>query len=286
MANAFPLGIRVGGAALPDGVMMLTPLACAIARETPAGLAIDTFPLPARKPNPLERIPFVRIIPKLVGQMSLVVRGWKPGGGQRPTTILAVAVLIGLISTGLNLSLTQLPTAWHAAGSSVLQLALFFGLIGSTRLVPRFGRIWRFHGGEHQAIAAYESGMDLTPENARTRTLYHPRCGTNLATLALIIMVPCMVVGSMLSGILGYVLTLAVPLPALCVAFEIIMLGQTRLRAVLWPGLAFQRLTVAMPGPTESAAGIAALCAALTEHVRVEAGREGQVATAGAHAAQ
>jgi uncharacterized protein YqhQ len=158
---------------------------------------------------------------------------------------------------------------------------LFFGIIGVTRLVPQIGRIWRFHGGEHQAIAAYEAGLDLTVENTQSQKLYHPRCGTNLATLAIILMVPGMVVGSLLTGVLGYFVTLLVPVFALCIAFEMMMLGQKRVRAVLWPGLAFQRLTVAMPGVTESKAGIMALQAALAEHVRIESLRS----TAGAHAA-
>lgn len=271
MSQSLPLGIRVGGSALPDGVMMLTPRAAAIARQASDGtFAVESFALPQRKPHPIEKLPFVRILPKLIGQMGLVVRGWKPKAGkQAPWPLIAAALIIGLISTGLNAVFSGLPTFWHAAGSSLLQFALFLVLIALTRLVPRFGRIWRFHGGEHQAIAAYEAGMDLTVENASTRTLYHPRCGTNLATLALVFMIPGMVFGSALSGIVGYLLTVGTPLFALCVAFEMVMLGQNRLRAVLWPGLMFQRLTVARPGPQESLAGITALEAALSEHLRV-----------------
>jgi uncharacterized protein YqhQ len=284
MAQALPSGVRVGGSALPDGVMMLTPLAAAIAREGDDGaLKIEAFPLPERKTHPVERLLFVRILPKLVGQMALVIRGWKPRRGRRiPLPLVAVVVFIGLLSSMANALFASLPSVWHAAGSSVLQLALFFALIGITRAIPRFGRIWRFHGGEHQAIAAYEAGMDLTVENAVSRTLYHPRCGTNLAILAVFLMVPGMVIGAVVPGIAGYLITVAVPLPALCIAFELVMWGQKRMRAVLWPGLAFQRLTVARPGLAESRAGIAALTAALIEHARIESGRT-QVA---AHAAQ
>jgi uncharacterized protein YqhQ len=270
-----PRGIRVGGSALPDGVMMLTPLAAAIARIGPAGgFQIEAFPLPQRKPHAIEKLLFIRIIPKLVSQMTLVIRGWHPGKGKRiPKSLLAVVVLIGLASAGLNVIFSSLSPLWHAVGSAGMQLGLFFGLIGVTRAVPQLGRIWRFHGGEHQAIAAYEAGMDLTVENARARSLYHPRCGTNLAILAIFLMLPGMVVGSVVPGIVGYCITLAVPLVALCVAFELVMLGQARVRAVLWPGLAFQRLTVATPGTVESLAGLTALQAALAEHVKVEATR-------------
>lgn len=277
MQHALPQDIRVGGSALPDGVMMLTPLACAIAREGVDGdMRVESFALPERKPHPMEKLLFVRILPKLIGQMSLVVRGWKPGTGKRiPPPVLALAVMIGLVSTALNASLSHLPTVWHAVGASFLQIILFFGIIGATRAVPRLGRIWRFHGGEHQAIAAYEAGMELTPENAATRTLYHPRCGTNLAMLALVLMIPGMIAGSLIAGFFGYLVTVAVPLPAMCVAFEIVMLGQKRMPMVLWPGLAFQRLTVARPGARESEAGVMALRAALLEHARVATLRAG-----------
>src|SRR5919202_2714126 len=132
MAQSYPQGIRVGGSALPDGVMMLTPLAVAIAREdTHGSFQVESFPLPERKPHPLERLPFVRILPKLFAQMSLVVRGWKPGRGKRISLpMVGVVVTIALLSSLLNLVFAGLPTVWHAAGSSLLQLLLFFVLIG------------------------------------------------------------------------------------------------------------------------------------------------------------
>ncbi len=270
MDYPLPQNIRVGGSALPDGVMMLTPLAFATARLSPlGGFDIQSFPLPQRAPSPLDRLPFVRVIPKLVSQMYLVVTGWKPRSGRIPVPLLIGAVLLALLSVALNFILAFLPAFWHAFGSSALQLALLLLFIGATRLIPQMARIWRFHGGEHQAIGAYEAGLDLSLENAQASTLYHPRCGTNLATLAILLMVPGMVAGSVVSGPLGYLITLLVPLIALCVAFEIVMIGQKRLKAVLWPGLAFQRLTVARPGNVESMAGIAALEAVLFEHQRV-----------------
>src|SRR5438309_11956895 len=101
MEEALPTGVRVGGSALPDGVMMLTPLAAAIAREGADGtLKVEAFPLPERKQHPLERLPFVRILPKLIGQMLLVVRGWKPKGNKRiPLPLLGAVVVVGTLSS-------------------------------------------------------------------------------------------------------------------------------------------------------------------------------------------
>ena len=44
-----------------------------------------------------------------------------------------------------------------------------------------------------------------------------------------------LVIGSLMSGFAGYLVTVFAPIPALCVAFEVVMLGQTRMRAVLLP---------------------------------------------------
>jgi hypothetical protein len=157
--------------------MMLTPLAVAYAREAPGGgFTVEADTLPRRIPHRIEKIPFLRILPKLFSQMSLVVRGWRRRRGAGiPIPLIAVAIAVGVVSTGINLSLTHMPVLWHAVSSSILQLALFFAFIATTRLFPQLGRIWRFHGGEHQAIAAYEAEMDLTVANARTRSLYHQR---------------------------------------------------------------------------------------------------------------
>src|SRR5947209_18068048 len=124
MAQLLPKGIRVGGSALPDGVMMLTPLAAAIAREQSDGtFAVESFPLPERKPSPVDKIPFIRILPRLLGQMALVVRGWKPGSNEIPWPVGGFAVAIGALSTALNFGLASMPNTWHVVSSSLLQLA-------------------------------------------------------------------------------------------------------------------------------------------------------------------
>ena len=42
--------------------------------------------------------------------------------------------------------------------------------------------LFKYHGAEHQVIHCYEKGLELTEENASVQPLYHPRCGTSLAT--------------------------------------------------------------------------------------------------------
>lgn len=47
-------------------------------------------------------------------------------------------------------------------------------------------RTFMYHGAEHKSIACYESGLDLTVENVKKMTRFHPRCGTSFIFVMLI----------------------------------------------------------------------------------------------------
>ncbi|MBQ7896466.1 MAG: DUF1385 domain-containing protein, partial [Oscillospiraceae bacterium] len=40
-------------------------------------------------------------------------------------------------------------------------------------------RLFRYHGAEHKTIYCYEHGKELTVENVREESRFHPRCGTS-----------------------------------------------------------------------------------------------------------
>ena len=44
-------------------------------------------------------------------------------------------------------------------------------------------RTFMYHGAEHKNIHCYESGKELTVENAREFKRLHPRCGTNIGIM-------------------------------------------------------------------------------------------------------
>ena len=44
-----------------------------------------------------------------------------------------------------------------------------------------------YHGAEHKSIACYENGLELTVENIRKQTRFHPRCGTSFIVLVMLI---------------------------------------------------------------------------------------------------
>ena len=61
-----------------------------------------------------------------------------------------------------------------------VEILLFFTLM---KLLPLTG----YHGAEHQVVHAIEQGEDLTTEAVSRMPLEHPRCGTNLAALAILV---------------------------------------------------------------------------------------------------
>lgn len=61
-----------------------------------------------------------------------------------------------------------------------LEMAIFLLLL---RLSP----LSRIHASEHMVVHAMEEGEDLTPENVKRLPRVHPRCGTNLIALLVLI---------------------------------------------------------------------------------------------------
>lgn len=48
-------------------------------------------------------------------------------------------------------------------------------------------RVFMYHGAEHKTIFCYESKKELTVENAKEFTRFHPRCGTSFIVITLIV---------------------------------------------------------------------------------------------------
>ena len=53
--------------------------------------------------------------------------------------------------------------------------------------MPDIRRMFQYHGAEHKTIACYEAGLELTVENIRGQSRFHPRCGTSFILIVLII---------------------------------------------------------------------------------------------------
>jgi hypothetical protein len=147
-------------------------------------------------------------------------------------------------------------TAWLGFRDRV-GFGLVDGLIRLTAFVlylllisqwKEMARVLGYHGAEHKAIHALESGAPLTPESVQSFPRLHPRCGTTFLFLVVVISIVAFTFIGRPRHIGDHLLRIAA-LPLIAgVAFEFIRLsgkyyGRAWVRALVWPGMQFQRLT-------------------------------------------
>ena len=52
---------------------------------------------------------------------------------------------------------------------------------------PDVKRLFSYHGAEHKTIFCYEHGKELTVENVRPESRFHPRCGTSFLLVVVVV---------------------------------------------------------------------------------------------------
>src|SRR5262249_60020784 len=113
-------------------------------------------------------------------------------------------------------------------------------------------RVFQYHGAEHKAIAAYENGVEVTPESAQRFTTEHVRCGTNfLLTVMVLTIVVYAFVGRPDWPLLITSRVLLIPVIA-GIAYEVIRFAARHMdsrlvRLLMRPGLALQHLPTPAP---------------------------------------
>lgn len=152
----------------------------------------------------------------------------------------------------------------------IVKIAIFVGYIALTSMEKDIKRVFQYHGAEHKTIFCYESGEELTVENVRKHTRFHPRCGTSFMFLML-------AVGILISSVLVVILPefiisrnyIWVPikillLPLTCgIGYELIKIcgrhDNVFTRIIAAPGLWVQRLTTKEPDDSMIEIAIAAV---------------------------
>lgn len=151
----------------------------------------------------------------------------------------------------------------------LIRITLFVGYLLLASRMKDIRRVWMYHGAEHKTIACYEDCRELTVDNIRGYSRFHPRCGT--AFMFVVIMVSIIVFsfagwwGRWINLLIRFAL---VPLVA-GIAYEIIRLAgryDNRLtRLISAPGLLLQRLTTAEPDDGMLEVAVAAMKAVIPD---------------------
>jgi uncharacterized protein YqhQ len=285
--------LPIGGQAVIEGVMMRSPSRVAVAVREPGGtLVFDERPFASitRRVRVLG-LPVVRGAVGLVETMMIGIAALnfsaeqasrdEKAAADTPSTASSAArgalqiatVTISLVVGALVfLVLPARVTGWLGFKDRVgfglvdglIRLIVFVAYLTLISQWKEMRRVLGYHGAEHKAIHALEAGVPLTPESVQGFSRLHPRCGTSFLFLLVVISVVVFTFIGRPHGLTQHLLRLAaMPLIA-GVAFEFIRLsarhaGQPLVRALVWPGLQFQRLTTREPDLDMCAVAIAAL---------------------------
>lgn len=136
----------------------------------------------------------------------------------------------------------------------VLKIVLFLGYIMLCSQMTEMKRVFMYHGAEHKTIFCYENEEELTVENVKKQSRFHPRCGTSFMVLMLILgiviglFVPVAPFG--ISALRPVIKILLLPLSC-GIGYELIKIcgrhDNLFTRIIAAPGLWAQRITTKEP---------------------------------------
>ncbi len=166
----------------------------------------------------------------------------------------------------------ELVVLWKSIFEGVLKIVLFLLYIVVCSQMTEMKRVFMYHGAEHKAIFCYENEEELTVENVKKQTRFHPRCGTSFMILMLIVgiviglFVPVAPFGI---GFLRPVFKILL-LPLACgVGYELIKICGKHdnwfTRIIAAPGLWAQRITTKEPDDKMIEVAIEAITAVIPD---------------------
>jgi uncharacterized protein YqhQ len=275
-----------GGQAVIEGVLMRGRDHYAVAARRPDGqIVICTDVLRSRVyTRSIWRRPFLRGVAGLYETIHLGMRAlqWSAvvqlgqeaeiatgaiRGAMIASAVFALALFIGfpLLLGGLLHHATQSITSVLIEG--VIRAVILVAYLLLIGLIPNVRRLFEYHGAEHMAINALESGSAVDVEHVRGSSRLHPRCGTGfLVVVALVSVGVFAPLGLLPTAVrLGCQIAL-VPLIA-AVSYEVIralirVRGTLAGRIALAPVLGAQLLSTRTPDDSQIEVSIAALDAA------------------------
>lgn len=277
------LKTSIGGQAVLEGIMMRGPKKTALScRLSDGSIKTEIWDTPGKKWY--HKVPFIRGVFNFFeslkeGYSSLMKSAEMTGMleeeesefekklreklGDKYNTVFEVVILV--LAMALALGLFMFLPAWlvklvqpyiqnpvlMTTIESGMKLTIFFVYLLVVAQMDDIKRTFMYHGAEHKCIFCYEHGEELTVENVRKYTRFHPRCGTSfiVITLLLSIFVFSFVTwGSLLERVL--IKLLCLPL-TMSLAYECIKFAGKHdnkfTRILSAPGLWTQRLTTKEP---------------------------------------
>ncbi len=304
----------IGGQAVLEGVMMRGKTAYATAVRDPEGnIQVESRRLNlSRGMRIVSKIPLVRgvvsFVSSLVTGSKILMRSAEVYGDEGEPSrfekwcesklhinvmaaVSFIATLLGIVlAVGLFIVLPILLAdllvssgTWlvkYSVGYNLIQgcirLIIFILYIVAITAMKDIRRVFMYHGAEHKTITCFEKGMELTPENAKTCSRIHDRCGTTFLFLVMAVSIVVFSVvnwvcdeylnffrfGSVVNFLIQFgIKILFLPLVA-GISYEVLkLLAKTQSKILLpikAPGFALQKLTTREPSEDMLEVAIAA----------------------------
>ncbi len=216
---------KIGGQALIEGIMMKGVSKAAMAvRMKDGGIDVEEWDLKSNKWY--NKAPFIRGSINFVGSMmdgyKYMMKSAEKSGmledeeNEEPTkfekwlddklgdkltgVIMVIAMVIGiafavfmfayvpsLIYDLIENIVEADISVWQSTFEGILRMILFVAYMVVVARMKDIRRTYEYHGAEHKTIACYEANEELTVENVRKHTRFHPRCGTSFIILSLLV---------------------------------------------------------------------------------------------------
>ncbi|WP_196594815.1 DUF1385 domain-containing protein [Pectinatus sottacetonis] len=262
--------MTIGGQAVIEGVMMRGAKYIATAVRDPSGeICVKTSLVNSLGDKyPILKKPFLRGVLSLgeslvMGMKSLSYSAKMAGEEENDKmsdkemaltifiSIVAAIIMFVVIPTAMARFFPTNDPFYMNLGEGVIRLAIFLIYIYGISRMKDIYRVFQYHGAEHKTIFAFEAGVELTPENIKKFSRFHPRCGTSFL---LIVMIVSIVVFAFLGwpALIYRILSRVILLPVVAgVSYEIIRFSSKSknplIHIAILPGLWLQRLTTKEP---------------------------------------
>lgn len=304
---------KIGGQALIEGIMMKGVFKSAMACRLPDGtIDIETWDENNGKNAPwYKKVPFIRgsfnFVSSLISGYKCLMKSaekqltdddeeeemskfeqWLTDklGDNIMGIISALAMVIGIVLSlflfkfipALLTKPIENQTILRTAIEGILKIAIFIVYLALTGKSKDIKRTYEYHGAEHKTIACFEAHEELTVENIKKHSRFHPRCGTSFIFITLFtsIFVFCFIPSFSSYGKTTRIfMRLAIQLLLLPfiigIAYELIRLAGRKnnlfTRIISAPGLKIQHLTTREPDDAQIEVAIAAIKPCIPENL-------------------
>lgn len=317
MSNKKQHKTSIGGQALIEGIMMKGPKGTAMSVRLPDGTIDTELEENTGKKNPIMKIPVVRGVYAFADSMISGYKYLMKSADKALTeeekeedmskldkwlsehmsenmmnivtgissvlgVVLAMLVFLYLPIESVDLFDTYLLknvdiSKYHPLIEGIMRIIIFILYMYLVSKMSMIKRVFMYHGAEHKAIFCYENGLELTVENIRKMSRFHPRCGTAfmfvmiilsmIASFSLVLIFPEL---ANINKILWMVIKLAILPVVMGIGYEFIKYAGKHeniiVKILSYPGLLMQRITTVEPTDDIIEVAIESIKAVITDN--------------------